>query len=85
MPSNSCNSESNTMPRHFTSIADLTAKELKTLVDRGVQFKTAIRQGNYNYADLVPKSAEFKNLAGQQIPLLFPSAVHARESPLKEL
>jgi len=59
------------MPRHFTSIADLTAKELKTLVDRGVQFKTAIRQGNYNYADLVPKSAEFKNLAGQQIPLLF--------------
>lgn len=55
------------MPRHFISIADLTAQELKLLVERSIVFKKAIRAGNYNYAELNPKAS----LKGQQIPLLF--------------
>lgn len=56
-----------TMVRHFISIADLSSRELKHLVDRGLQFKQAIRSGNYDYSAFNNKNS----LMGQQIPLLF--------------
>lgn len=55
------------MPRHLITIADLSATELKLLVERSLAFKRAIRSGNYNYSDF-NKGASLK---GQQIPLLF--------------
>lgn len=50
-------------PRHLTSIADLTSKELKTLVSRGLVHKQNVRAGQYSDGS--------SPLAGQVISMIF--------------
>lgn len=51
-------------PRHFLSIADLSAAELSTLVSRASQIKNVIKSGN------IPTSLQ-GSLTGKTIALLF--------------